>query len=629
VKFTAAKLAVAVAILYQAGWAAAQSALPSYPYVACPTTKVTKLSPVGNTTTSADFDAIQKALNAASTQGGGTVVLNPGTYAIVSQVPLVIKSNVTLCAPSGATLKYVGATSGQLLVPGTIYSDTPANNSAILNLTFDNGIVLLQGDKVRFERNTIQNITTFAATNTSVWGGSGGGPLSNATILHNRFSNLTRTGFMGYTISNSLIKENTFENVAEPIHIFDIWASKVVGNFGTGTRRMAIEIQRNTTTPDASLPGLVISDNRFVNWVADANQDNVIALSIVAGQSAEISRNTLICGSGCFGSTKGWGMEIAGSGTTKIQGNTVQAFALGIGIAAPTESVNVVQNAIYDADVAITKFNNGYTTKSYLIDSNHIENARSSGISASDWYMAYNPVLQNNVIIRKAGYWAGDSTRSYSAIGSAGLAADSAPMVIQNNVLLFEGAAVPGFSPTGIFLAGYNGNLTGTNISNNRIGTDGVASYGQAINLNSWGSSTGVKLTNNKFQNLSNVVTGVPENGFVATGNTAVNMSGSAISPSSLAPNQQVAFPTIGITPGSATGTGPLKVKFSATGSQSFVPYAWLAGDGTLALTSATATSPTSSVSYTYLLSAVRKARLLSLHPSGAVALSGATVNEK
>jgi polygalacturonase len=170
-------LGSAVACTLATTSAFAQSALPSYPLVTCPSAAVVKkVAAVGTTTAtpSADFTNIQQAINAVASAGGGVVSLtSTGTYQIKSTVPLVMLSNVTLCAPSGATLKYVGTTSGQLIAAGRIYNDTPANNIAILNITFDNGVVLLKGDRNRIERNTFQNVTQFAASNTAVWGGLG------------------------------------------------------------------------------------------------------------------------------------------------------------------------------------------------------------------------------------------------------------------------------------------------------------------------------------------------------------------------------------------------------------------------------------------------------------------------
>ncbi|RZI82967.1 MAG: hypothetical protein EOP38_14255 [Rubrivivax sp.] len=616
------QIAMAAALALQISSAAAQSSLPSYPLVACPTNNVTTLSPASVFAPAAtDFNNIQATLNAKAAAGGGTVSLNSGTFRITSTVPLVIKSNVSLCAPNGAKLQLMGTTTGQLLTAGTIYNDTDANNVKIFNITFDNGLVLQRGTNVRIERNTFQNLTQFAASNTSVWGGFGVDKMINGTVLRNTFSNLSRTAFMGYNISGSTIQENTFANTFEPIHIFELDTTVITGNFANGIQRMGIEIQSDKPDPR---PGVQITNNRFVNWT-NSSEPNVIAMSIVAGDSTVISGNTLICGAGCPTVSKGWGMEIAGRGTTQITGNTVQGFGVGIGVGVPTETVQIVQNAIYDTDMAITKFNNGPTTQSLLIDSNQIENARTYGINAPQWDLVHAPVIQNNLIVRRPGAWAGDATRVYEAIGTSAMAAGAPAMGIYNNRILFDGPALSGFVAHGIFLAGNAGNLAGLTISNNWIGTNATTAYGNGLWLNYWGSSTNVNLTNNRFQNLANVSTGVPESEYLASGNGAINMSGSSIVPASLAVNQNVSIPALAVTPASKTGTGVLSATWSATGSNSFVPNTWFLGDGAIGLTT---TNPTSTVTRIYQLSANRIARVLANHPSGALAIGKATITQ-
>lgn len=318
-------------------------------------------------------------------------------------------------------------------------------------------------------------------------------------------------------------------------------------------------------------------------------------------------------------------MELAGSGTTTVSGNHVQGFAIGVGVASPTETVKVIGNAIYDADIGVTKFNNGYTTQALIIDGNQIENPRTAGISSPEWKYAHAPVLSNNLIIRKPGYWSSDATRTFAGVNVSPVDTGTTAMSITGNRIYFDGATVTGFTANGISLGGSNGNLTGLTISDNWIGTDGKSTYGNGIWLNSWGASTGVTLSNNRFQNLAALTAGVPEANYLASGNGAINMSGSAVNPASLAVNQNVSVSAVPVLPMSVTGAGPLTVKLSATGTNGFVPWAWLAGNGARTLADP-ATGPSSSVFVTYQPAAKRIVRLLSTHPSGAMTVGKSTI---
>lgn len=624
----------AITLLFLCGALAAQAASAA----TCPTLNVMPVSPVSS---AADFNNIQNAINtAAALSGGGTVVLSAGTFQIDSATPISLKANVALCSTSGAIVKYARSPANVVVAAGDYYANVSADNAQIANITFDNGIVLLHGDTIAVTGNTFQNIPQDNGT----WGALGMDRATHVTISGNKFKDLVNGGITGFDIANVLITGNSFSNVWQGVSVHNdhipTTSIAVTGNTMDKLTRMGIEIMglhgRNVS----------VENNRLTNW----NYQNLtptvdlIGLSIVSGDSASIKNNTLICGAGCartpvashfpdnrdcdesvlVGQTptwmnqKGWGLEIAGIGSTAVSGNTVQGFAVGVVIGTPTETISVNNNAIYNAVHGIDKAE-GPTTVTSKIENNYIDNARSTGVTGT-WNVAANTVIKGNLITRQPGIWAADGTCAFNGIVSSAAPSGSSPMVIDGNRILFEGAPLSGFTARGVVLAGWQGDLSGTDIKNNWIGNSYSSAYGSGLYLNAPGSSTGVKLTNNTLQNLTAATTGVSESYYASptTGNLAINMPGTAV----FVAQPNTFLPSVSINPGSASGTGPMTVTWSEPTAWTFANApTWYLGDG--------ATATGGSTTRTYPLAAKRTVRVVQPSTSRVMSIGTATITQQ
>jgi len=621
--------------------------------VACPTNNVISVAAGGN---------IQQAIEAASINGG-TVFLAGGTYLVLPGQPLQLYSNVSLCSNGDAIVKMNQSQADFLLTAGNAYTTPkrPANNLAISNIVFDGGIVALYGDHITLKGNTFKNIQQ-RFVNGSTWAALGAEQSTNLVIDGNKFDKLANGAMSFWDTSKAVVSNNTMTSIYQGISFMakSIATSSVTisGNSMDGLERMGIELMGDEKgAPRLDGNGVYVLNNRMVNWTAGAA--GPIALSIVRGNGAVISGNTAVCGAGCAGwvlpqdsadpvypyathqpdnrycdepypagQTTTWsnvkpsyGIEVSGVGSTSVSKNTLQGFRDGIEIDNPIQTVTISNNAIYGGVTGIAKPGApaGSTTTAINITGNQIENPRATGISG-EWGVVSNTTIRGNLIARQAGVWgAADSLCSFRAITVMPQAAGSNPMVIDGNRVIFEGTPPAGFAASGILLfTVQSGALNGTDIKNNWIGSTTSNKFGNGLLVGYQGSTTGVKLTNNKLQNLAAVSAGVNESYYgTSSGNLAFNMTGS-----SLFAAKTASVPAVSINPTSYDVTGPATLTWTEASSYLYGTLPdWFMGNGT--------TVSGVKINEIYSLPANRTVRMLQPLNSGVIAATKASITQK
>lgn len=521
-----------------------------------------------------DTAVLQQAINMAP--AGTTFVFPAGVYQISAM--LLPRSDLTLCASSTATLRWTGG-SGHLI--DAAYRGR-ADRFNLYNLVFDGASVILAGSGNRVVNNTFRNVnrpgTALESDHTRMHALHIVG-FEDGVIEHNVFDNIdTNTALIGHGVSGSVIRNNSMGRVYQAMHFFEITGTEVAQNRLSGMRRMGIEVQ------GSNLRGLVIRDNVLSDWRFEADQRELIGMSVVSGDSVVIQGNVLRCGAGCDNSERGWGMELGGAGTLAVQRNVVQGFAIGLGVAI-LDSVTLDGNAVYDSHAAIYKFNNGPVSGSMRVTGNHIENARDCGI-CGEWSLIRAPVLSGNTVAREAGRWAGDAGRRYVGIIASPVTSGAAAMQIQGNRLLLEGSAAAGLHGWGVCLCGVNGNLSGLTLSGNWFGGSG-GDWGGGVLINAERAAGGVRFASNQFQNMAMAVAGVHTwlaGGFTASGNTAFNVPTAGLWPGVVDASARVDLPRLGLTASASGSQRTLQLSGLAGG----INATWLFGDGLSATSTAT-----------------------------------------
>ena len=237
----------------------------------------------------------------------GVVILNPGTYRVSN---LVVKPNITLYAPKGATIV------GDLVVRGP--------NTVLRGLSFEGSNIDLsnsQGVTVGGCRFTGGDVAI--NLNDSV----------NALIINNDFESVTGGSIMGWGVDRATISGNHFRNCGQCITLDfknDLSRGRdivIERNVFFGTRRMAIEVG----PIDAYTKDMIVRDN----WAADFRNrgpdpgdtmSTFVAYSLVATRGV----NTLITGNYAIAGPNGRGaigIELASSG--EVRDNFVEDFNYG------------------------------------------------------------------------------------------------------------------------------------------------------------------------------------------------------------------------------------------------------------------------------------------------------------
>jgi hypothetical protein len=558
-----------------------------------------------------DAPAIRAAI--AQAGGGGTVLFPPGIYHLASTI--TTRSDLTLCAASTATLKWIGGRADMVSAPEFARVD----RLNVYNLTFEGATVSLRGAFNRVVHNVFQHVNPVPGQDANDYSRHQALLMLGVTdslVQDNVFTDVDQgPSVMGYDIARIDLVNNSFSSVLEPVHLMGATNTLIARNHMVGVARMGIEIQ------GGDLTGVVVEDNRVAAFRVRSDVSSVIALSVVSGQGTVIQRNVLICGDACVGATSGWGMEVGasdGAGSMIVSLNMVQGFSVGIGVGF-LNGVTVSGNVVYDSLIGITKFNNGWVGTGMLVSDNQIENARDCGI-CGDWSLVMAPVLSGNIVSRKPGAWEGDSTRHYIGILGGHVPLGSAPMQISDNVVLLEGAAVSGFVPSGFCLCSANNLLGGMTMSGNTVLVQGPSAMGVGILVNSVNAAGGVSMVNNRFQGLSEAIGGLSANAagsYTARDNQAFNMSANGIW-SGFASSSQVTWSTEAVARSVSGGAASGRVVFAAAGSEGLSPAQWYLGDG--------ARQNGASGSHRFVMNTDSPLllRLRSTHTSGAVRIDSA-----
>ncbi len=562
------------------------------------------VSPSGSTS-GKDSSRIQDAIDEMSmAANGGTVVLAPGTYLLALR-PLWLKSDVTLCAPKGATIKRRDGSFGDLLKTMGTWN-RGADNAAIVNITFDGGPIVLSGSGLRVESSTFQNVNRTAsekANNANNFGRMGIWLIDvrRTQIVRNTFRNLEYGGIFGHSVSDqSAITDNTFEQVYEPIHLFCPQKTEFSRNTASGIGRMGIELQVvfpgnvEKMPPCETLDGISIHHNHLRDWVLTPNKELITGISTERLKDSSVHHNTLTCGAGCNNldpTVASIGIESSTRGQSMATYNTIRGFHGGI-VINDADDLLINRNAIYESTIAIDKAGNEPVSKTLTIDHNLIANARWKGIQGA-WQLVNSLTITNNLITRNAGKWASDNAQSgdgsYAAITVGNLSPSSTRTTdIVGNTIAFKGNSTSSQEMRGIMLVGVKPNIS---IRDNWIGWSGPAQqplHGLGLTINTNDSSKGVALANNVFQNLLNVSVGW-ECKYSAGTNTAINMLPNTLGQQCtkpLADPHQLLIPTTvaSATPLSTSNGAPASAVFGKKLEAKVPPgynvKAWFAGDG-------------------------------------------------
>lgn len=268
---------------------------------------------------------------------------------------------------------YIGATNGQTVVHGTggyALMDFYGSGLTVQHIIFDGGGLHLGGavSGAMVEYNTFRNISfgpngssEFANWTTTI-GVFIDYSVSNSDISHNTFQNLSSqilyeytdeslgvSGIFGYGFSNTTLNYNTFDTVNEGIKIFFDHADgknvHINNNTFTNVHRMAIELQSGSTD------GLEVAYNNVSKPLTPWRNSFGISAAMV-GSNAIVHDNIvddqLNCvGSGCW---VGIALEAWGN-STQVYNNTLRGYwGWGVAVGAST-NVRVHDNVICGPDM--------------------------------------------------------------------------------------------------------------------------------------------------------------------------------------------------------------------------------------------------------------------------------------
>jgi hypothetical protein len=644
---------------------------PTYPLVTCPDSVANPdgaIAPSVDHVGDTDRLLVQNAIDAFH-GSAGTVSLKAGLFMIRSA--LKITPGITLCAPHGTTLQWVNPV-GVPNIPGRIIEPNTDQDGAvsginIYNITFDHGgIGLYKGQTINIKSNVFKNINSSLADakqGTYGWFGIHLVEVSGVTVSNNIFKDIFDGGIAAWDLKTSNISNNWFNRVHQPVSTVNAESTTFDSNVGYAIDRMAIEMtgRQMVGTPSLDHPNIVVTNNRFSNWVrydrsacvencaALSNAHEIIAISVVSSTGAKIKGNVLDCGTGCVGSDVGWGIEFSSFGVAEVSGNTIRGFRQGI-VSHRGETMKIWNNSLVDVvtGIATTASDKAYFTKSLSIDGNQIESATSSpnmynqwgqGI-AVQWDRATAPVVSNNLITYKVDATKDVSGGTFTAIGVSPVDAGKPAGKIIGNKIIFDGPTVPGLQLVGFFLGGASGSLSGFSLDGNWVAALG-SQNGVGVHINSSGVYFGVNFLNNRFQNLSKLTDGDSSLVYSAASkgkNWAINMTPTPGTPSTTAngdtslttsaQTKSIVLPSVALSSASnpvvVYGT-PVNYTFSAaigaSPSSVFTPFMWYLGNG------ATAGS-VKSVTAAYKPGATRIARALVKDPSGALVVKSIKITQ-
>ncbi len=581
----------------------------------CPSTQTSAtVYSVANRTEAATFSAIQAAIDLAQTKSSKTVVVGSGDYPLsigstnADVSSLILKSGVSLCAPNGATFRRASG------VPNSYILATPVNATAaqsISNITFEGSGIYLRGGNATVTNSTFNNITLTATekangvdrfymdgvriANTAT---------GNNTVTMSSFNNIDHAGVQ-LEGGPHAITVNTFNTVYQGIGGVDVHDIRIDSNTIKNIGRMGIEF-----IASSQLPGILIQNNLLYGWQActGAIQDCGIGISVAAGASPSILANTVHCE---LSQNCKYGLEVGTTGTANVYYNNVSGFQSGVKIHGG-DIVNVGYNAIYSADEGISKSVQNPVTNQLNVEFNQIENAKTAGIDG-EMRLVLHPSITNNFITRTVGSWSSDCVSGTSPRfdgivlqAPATGAPPSQQAVIAGNRVHFDasGSSSCNLTSSGILLGGYMGSLSGLTIQSNWVGALGNTSTLSDISgiwPNSNGSSTGVTLSNNRFQGLTRFAytdSAISGYEYISSGNIAINMPAQATHANGINSVTSATVNAVTMTPTSpytVPGGGAI-ARLVATGTGSTcASQAWYLGMGDFS------TKVTTSVTTNYL----------------------------
>jgi nitrous oxidase accessory protein NosD len=428
--------------------------------------------------------AIQSALN--NLQPEQVLVLS-GTYLVHETI--MLPAYATVCASErGATLAWSGNGRGLMM-------DTQGRPGVtIMGLVFDGMGISIKGRGHRIEGNTIRNIETKPGQRKREWAQEMGifipDEASDLLIKNNVLTNIVGdTALIGWNVTRARITGNEFRDVGLGIHLFSAQDTLIDDNRGTGVRSTAIELQGD------NLPGVVIEKNVFKQWWPLA-REHLMGLSIVSGTGTQTRLNTVDCGEACITSQGGWGIEVSGVRPVVESNNVVGFVDVGVAIGPVHEAGVVRGNRIKGATTGISYYNKWKVNESVEISQNQISDAGKTGISGN-WQYVRKARIEGNTIMHNAESDQ-DADTSFTGIQISPTA--ETPMTVSGNTVQLVGRPKPRLKFQGVLLAGYQGNMQGTQIKNNTIASD--VPFGVAFMPNAPGSQTGVIYSGNTLTNL-------------------------------------------------------------------------------------------------------------------------------
>lgn len=601
----------AVAALFSATAYAATP--PTYPLVNCSSSAVL-LAPLG---TSADAANIQTRIDA-----GGIVYLGSGVFTL--NATLQLKSNVTLCGSQGTVLRWTPPGAPGHIVEGPMVGLT---NASIYNITFDHGAVVLpSGTTVNIKSNVFKNMLSSGVARGTFgdygWVGLQLVDVTGGTVSQNIFQNINSNAIAAWRLVGTTIANNWINNVYQGMSLVDSKTTVVDGNVGYAIERMGIEMIASGAA--VAYSGNEIKNNQLYDFVPydgncapdGAHNRCIEGISMVAGTSARLTKNIVVCGAGCAASTRGYGLEVSGLGTTEVSGNTVRGFREGT-VVAVGQTMKIKNNSYYDVTRGISRSSVtdlagiAYTSNNLNIELNQIENAIEKGIDG-DWTKVTQTTIKDNLITRKADA-AKDAGAAYIAVHLTPVAPGAPALSVTGNKIIFEGPLVPTFVANGFFINGNGvaGSMAGLTLDGNWVAAVDSAAYGYGVNSYPNGSSLNVNLYNNCFQNLTQLSLG--DTSYLVSNNLAVLLAGGSLATTVTVPGGLPAV-TASASPSTLSTNPTTYVWFtSSLSGQGVAPVtAWYLGDGGTV-------SGLTGGGYTYRPGTSMLARVVSKHSSGAL----------
>jgi len=277
-----------------------------------------------------DYDNIQDAIDYVSSQGGGNILIAPGTFTLSAD--LILKNNVSLYG-SGEKFSFINCNGHRIVTSCSLDESDPNWEEETLNVTFKDLGVYGGADEMVYAQGSIQFIDClfYGVVGTLVTDLGGGNRFINCSFSQtsawfNSYKNYDYYGIKGTDGVSSYIANCSFDNMAKAISVGE---KAIVTCNKIHTCKYGIII---------NYPGSVINGNNIVNAKGygvhiDAN------LAIVSAN--------FIMGDENFGQyASGDGVYVNGGDNCIITSNRVYSFQYGVRLAAYSDRNLVVANIL-------------------------------------------------------------------------------------------------------------------------------------------------------------------------------------------------------------------------------------------------------------------------------------------